>query len=119
MTPTSTSLRSLSASSVSPSRIGGRVIKSGPSNTIRSDPSNLSGDQMKTKKERPGKGVQRESVCCEIAPAGGCRESGRPFTIQVAGERLHIPAGVTFNIEHEREGRREELEFQLKWQTAG
>jgi amphi-Trp domain-containing protein len=42
-------------------------------------------------------------------------ESGRPFSIQVAGERLDIPAGVTFNIEHEREGRREELEFQLKW----
>lgn len=44
-------------------------------------------------------------------------ESGDAFTIQVAGERLHIPAGVTFNIEHEREGRREELEFQLKWQN--
>jgi amphi-Trp domain-containing protein len=44
-------------------------------------------------------------------------ESGRDFTIQVAGERLYIPAGVTFNIEHEREGRNEELEFQLKWKN--
>jgi amphi-Trp domain-containing protein len=42
-------------------------------------------------------------------------ESGEAFTIQVAGERLHIPAGVTFNIEHERSGSDEELEFQLLW----
>ena len=42
-------------------------------------------------------------------------ETGKPFSIQVAGERLHIPAGATFNIEHEREGGREELEFQILW----
>lgn len=45
-------------------------------------------------------------------------ETGKPFTIQVAGERLHIPADATFNIEHEREGGREELEFQLLWRRA-
>jgi amphi-Trp domain-containing protein len=42
-------------------------------------------------------------------------ESGKPFTIQVAGERLRIPANATFNIEHERSGSDEELEFQLLW----
>jgi amphi-Trp domain-containing protein len=42
-------------------------------------------------------------------------EAAEPFTIQVAGERLHIPADVTFNIEHERSGSDEELEFQLLW----
>ncbi len=31
------------------------------------------------------------------------------------GERLAIPADVTFNIEHERTGSDEELEFQLLW----
>jgi amphi-Trp domain-containing protein len=46
-------------------------------------------------------------------------ESGAPFTIQVAGERLHIPAAVTFNIEHERaRSGDEELEFQLLWKRA-
>ena len=44
-------------------------------------------------------------------------ESG--FVIQVAGERLRIPADVTFNIEHEREGRENELEFQVIWEEAG
>jgi amphi-Trp domain-containing protein len=42
-------------------------------------------------------------------------ESERPFTIQVAGERLHIPAQAAFNIEHERSGKQQELEFQLIW----
>jgi amphi-Trp domain-containing protein len=42
-------------------------------------------------------------------------ETGKPFSIQVAGERLRIPANADFNIEHEREGASEELEFQLRW----
>jgi hypothetical protein len=33
----------------------------------------------------------------------------------VAGERLRIPADAIFNIEHERQGSEEELEFQLLW----
>lgn len=42
-------------------------------------------------------------------------EAGRGFSIQVAGELLRIPAGATFNVEHERAGGEEELEFQLRW----
>jgi amphi-Trp domain-containing protein len=42
-------------------------------------------------------------------------ELEKPFVIQVAGERLRIPASATFNIEHEREGAENELEFQLIW----
>lgn len=42
-------------------------------------------------------------------------ERGHPFTIQVAGETLRIPSDAEFNIEHERAGGLEELEFQLRW----
>ena len=42
-------------------------------------------------------------------------ETEAPFTIQVAGERLRIPADAAFNIEHERAGGSHELEFQLRW----
>ena len=45
-------------------------------------------------------------------------EENRAFTIQVAGERLRIPADATFNIEHERSGDEEELEFQLIWKRS-
>ncbi len=44
-------------------------------------------------------------------------EAERPFTIQVAGERLRIPADATFNIEHERAEGEDELEFQLRWRS--
>jgi amphi-Trp domain-containing protein len=42
-------------------------------------------------------------------------EADERFEIQVAGERIYVPARAEFNIEHEREGNEEELEFQLKW----
>ncbi len=42
-------------------------------------------------------------------------EAGKRFEIQVAGERIYVPARAEFNVEHEREGNDEELEFQLKW----
>jgi amphi-Trp domain-containing protein len=42
-------------------------------------------------------------------------ESGKPFEIQIAGERVYVPVRAEFNIEHEREGKEEEIEFQLKW----
>ena len=45
-------------------------------------------------------------------------EEGKSFTIRVAGETLRIPADATFNIEHEREGATQELEFQLKWPAS-
>jgi amphi-Trp domain-containing protein len=43
-------------------------------------------------------------------------EQGERFRIQVAGERISIPPNAVFNIEHEREGNSEEVEFQLKWE---
>ena len=42
-------------------------------------------------------------------------ESESGFVIQVAGERLRIPADAAFNIEHERSGGDHELEFQVRW----
>ncbi len=44
-------------------------------------------------------------------------ESGEPFVIQIAGERIHVPARALFNIEHERGSDGEEIEFQMKWQA--
>jgi amphi-Trp domain-containing protein len=44
-----------------------------------------------------------------------CLETGKRFRIQIAGERINIPAGATLTIEHERDGNSEEVEFQFKW----
>ena len=44
-----------------------------------------------------------------------CIEQGQRFQIQVAGERIVVPADAIINIEHERGDSSEEVEFQLKW----
>ena len=42
-------------------------------------------------------------------------EKGNTYRIQVAGERVRVPARAEFSIEHERGDDEEEIEFQLKW----
>ena len=44
-------------------------------------------------------------------------EQGERFEIQIAGERISVPARAVCNIEHEREGKSEEIEFQIKWEN--
>jgi amphi-Trp domain-containing protein len=45
-------------------------------------------------------------------------ESESAFSIQVAGERLRVPAHAAFSIEHERADGIDELEFQVRWSAA-
>lgn len=42
-------------------------------------------------------------------------EQGKKFEISVAGERIYVPVGAEFSIEHERGDDEEEVEFQIKW----
>ncbi len=44
-------------------------------------------------------------------------ENGSRFRIQIAGERISVPVNAIYNIEHEREGDQEEIEFQIKWRN--
>ena len=54
-------------------------------------------------------------VVAKLRRLADALEAGERFEIQVAGERIYVPARAVFNIEHEREGNEEEIEFQLKW----
>lgn len=45
-------------------------------------------------------------------------ESGEQFEIMIAGERIYVPVRAVYNIEHEREGDEEEIEFQIKWSLS-
>ena len=45
-------------------------------------------------------------------------ENGQQFEIQIDGERIYVPVHAVFNIEHERNGDEEEIEFQLKWSNT-
>jgi amphi-Trp domain-containing protein len=42
-------------------------------------------------------------------------EQEEKFEIQIAGERIYVPVRAELSIEHEREGKEEEIEFQIKW----
>ena len=61
------------------------------------------------------KGYSNEQIVEKLRRLADCIESGKSFEIQVAGERIYVPARAEFTIEHEREGGEEELEFQFKW----
>jgi amphi-Trp domain-containing protein len=60
----------------------------------------------------------REQFAAKLRRLADSIETEKAFTIQVAGERLKIPAEAEFNVEHERSGDTEELEFQLRWKRA-
>ena len=64
------------------------------------------------------KAYSRSQFVAKLRRLADAIESEKAFTIQVAGERLRIPADAVFNIEHERSGGQEELEFQLLWASA-
>ena len=71
---------------------------------------------MNEKSERDiEKSYSARQFAAKLRRLADALEAGKPFAIQVAGERLHIPADATYNIEHERGEDGEELEFQLKW----
>lgn len=42
-------------------------------------------------------------------------ESGKAFAIQLKGKKIRIPSGAEISIEYEKEGKKNELEFQIKW----
>lgn len=72
---------------------------------------------MVGKKDRDiEKGYTVKQMAAKLRRLADCLESGKQFKIQIAGERIYIPARAIFNIEHEREGRLEEVEFQFKWE---
>jgi amphi-Trp domain-containing protein len=61
------------------------------------------------------KGYSTPEVVAKLRRLADALESGSPFRIQVAGERIHVPVRAEFSIEHERNSDSEEVEFQLKW----
>lgn len=61
----------------------------------------------------------RRQFAAKLRRLADAIEDERAFSIQVAGERIRIPSDAAFNIEHERTGALEEVEFQLVWKPDG
>lgn len=43
-------------------------------------------------------------------------ETGKTFSIQIAGEKITVPNTAVINIEHEKSKTGEEIEFQIQWE---
>jgi len=71
---------------------------------------------MATKRSRDiEKTYPRAEFVAKLRRLADALENDERFTIQIAGQRIHVPARATFNIEHERTREEEEIEFQVKW----
>jgi amphi-Trp domain-containing protein len=56
-----------------------------------------------------------DQVVAKLRRLADALEAGTTFRIQVAGERIRVPARAQFSIEHERDDDSEEVEFQFTW----
>jgi len=74
---------------------------------------------MTNRKTKPEKDLEKtystEDFVSKLRRLADAIEQKKRFRIQIAGERISVPPDALFNIEHEREGNNEEIEFQLKW----
>jgi len=71
---------------------------------------------MRSKQDRDVEKVYKTSqIVRKLKRLVNCLETGKPFQIQIAKEKITVPRNAAFNIEHEREGNEKELEFQFKW----
>jgi amphi-Trp domain-containing protein len=69
------------------------------------------GSAMNVKKRDVEKTYPLPEFITKLRRLADALESGAPFDIQVAGERVWVPTGASYNIEHERSGHEEEIEF--------
>jgi amphi-Trp domain-containing protein len=72
--------------------------------------------------DKPSRDVERvysnQEFAAKLRRLADSIEKGERFEIQVASERLYVPVGAEFSVEHERSDEEEEIEFQVKWALA-
>jgi amphi-Trp domain-containing protein len=64
------------------------------------------------------KGYPKSEFVAKLRRLADAIENDERFEIQIAGERIYVPARAVFNIEHERSGDEEEIEFQMRWKRS-
>jgi amphi-Trp domain-containing protein len=69
--------------------------------------------------DKPNRDIEKVYATAEFVAKlrrlANALEKSEKFEIQVAGERIYVPVRAEFNVEHEREGDEEEIEFQIRW----
>ncbi len=70
---------------------------------------------MKKKTKDVEKTYSTAEFVAKLRRLADALENSKRFAIMIAGERVSVPSSATFSVEHEREGKNEEIEFQMKW----
>lgn len=71
---------------------------------------------MSTKPERDiERSYPKAEFIAKLRRLADSLEQDDRFAIQIAGERIYVPARAIFNIKHERSEKEDGIEFQLKW----
>jgi amphi-Trp domain-containing protein len=71
--------------------------------------------QNKKRKRDVEKNYSVKEMIKKLRRLADCLEQGKRFQMQVAGERISIPATAIISVEHERDISSEEVEIQFKW----
>jgi amphi-Trp domain-containing protein len=71
--------------------------------------------QMRKKPRDLEKAYTAAEFIAKLRRLADALEKDERFAIMIAGERVSVPSDAVFSVEHEREGKNEEIEFQLKW----
>jgi amphi-Trp domain-containing protein len=75
-----------------------------------------------TKKKKAKRDIKKtyttKHTVAKLRRLADCLEQGKRFQIQIAGEKVLVPADAVSNIEYERGKTLEEVEFQLKWKMV-
>ena len=61
------------------------------------------------------KSYSTADVVAKLRRLADALEAKRAFEIQIAGQRIYVPAHATVEFEYERNGDEEEVEIELKW----
>ena len=61
------------------------------------------------------KSYSNQEVVAKLRRLADALEEGKTFEIQIAGERIYVPAYATVEFEYERQGDEEEVEIELSW----
>ena len=71
------------------------------------------------RKEKENRDVEKryskKAFIAKLRRLADALENDGQFSIQIDGERVHVPVGAMISIEHERGIAEEEIEFQIKW----
>ena len=71
--------------------------------------------------DKPSRDIERvytnQEFVAKLRRLADSIEKNERFEIQIAGERVYVPASADFSVEHERSDEDEEIEFQVKWKV--